>query len=84
MCRLEALKSILDGHDWFEPSRFDQIAGFARDARQDTIDAMRADLDLKGSAKPQTGKEYNKSHEEAVREAIDAAENEHRRRGAAS
>ena len=52
---LQGLKDILDGP---ERKDFDVIAAAVRDARHDTIDAMRADLRLKGSAKPEEGKSY--------------------------
>jgi hypothetical protein len=80
MYLLEALKSILDDRKWFESDQFDRIAEFVRFARQDTIDAMRADLDLDASAKPKTDKE---EYEEAVRAAVEDIASKHPRRDAA-
>jgi hypothetical protein len=53
--RLEALKDILDGRGQFEREDFGRIARSVRDARHDTIDAMRDDLGVQGSAKPPPG-----------------------------
>lgn len=80
MYLLEALKSILDGRDWFGSDQFDRIAEFVRFARQDTIDAMRADLDLDESAKPKT---YKEEYKEAVREAVADIASKHPHRDAA-
>jgi hypothetical protein len=66
--RLQALKDILDGRGPFERGDFDRIAKLVREARQDAIDAMRADLGLHGSAKPPTGYDYAQAVADAVRE----------------
>jgi hypothetical protein len=52
---LQALKDALDDGDRLRSGEFHRIAQVVRLARQDTIDAMRADLDLRGSAKPPAG-----------------------------
>jgi tetrahydromethanopterin S-methyltransferase subunit H len=66
--RLQALKDILDGRGPYGRKDFDRIAQLVRDARHDTIDAMRADLDLHGSAKPPAGKDYAQAVVDAARE----------------
>jgi hypothetical protein len=66
--RLQALKDILDGRGTFERKRFGRIAELVRDARQDTIDAMRADLGLEGSAKPPVGYTYREAVAAALRD----------------
>jgi hypothetical protein len=66
--RLQALKDVLDGRGPFERGQFDRIARLVRDARQDTIDAMRADLGLRGSAKPPEGQTYAEAVADAARE----------------
>ena len=66
--RLQALKDILHNRGPFEREAFERIAALVRDARQDTIDAMRADLGLEGSAKPPAGYSYREAVAAAVRE----------------
>jgi hypothetical protein len=66
--RLQALKDILDGRGPFERNEFDRIAKLVRDARHDTIDAMRGDLGLDDSARPPAGIDYAQAVAEAVRE----------------
>jgi hypothetical protein len=66
--RLQALKDILDGRGPFEHRDFNRIAKLVRDARHDTIDAMRADLGLPGDAKPPTGDDYARAVADAARE----------------
>jgi hypothetical protein len=68
--RLQALKDILDGSGTFARSEFGPIAKLVRDARHDTIDAMRNDLRLHGSARPPAGTDYAQSVADAVREAL--------------
>jgi hypothetical protein len=67
--RLQALKDILDGGGAFERGEFHRIARLVRDARHDTIDAMREDLGLHGSARPPAGTDY-------ARAVVDAARND--------
>jgi hypothetical protein len=50
--RLLELKEELDGKGYLGPERFHEVAGLVRLARHDTIDAMRSDLGLVGSARP--------------------------------
>ena len=50
--RLLELKQSLDGAGVLGLERFDRVAQLVRLARQDTIDAMRRELGLAGSAKP--------------------------------
>jgi hypothetical protein len=50
--RLLELKEALDGRSVFAEDSFHQVALLVRRARHDTIDAMRADLGLAGSARP--------------------------------
>lgn len=66
--RLQALKDILDGRDPFEWKEFDPIAKLVREARHDTIDAMREDLGLDGSARPPEGTDYAQAVVAAARE----------------
>lgn len=66
--RLEALRNIVDGRGSLNPREFDRIAQLVRLARQDTTDAIRADLGLHGSAKPRTDKEYAEAVADAARE----------------
>jgi hypothetical protein len=68
--RLQALKDILDGSGTFARSEFGPIAKLVRDARHDTIDAMRDDLRLHGSARPPAGTDYAQSVASAVREGL--------------
>jgi hypothetical protein len=72
--RLQALKDILDGRGPSSAGEFDRISQLVRLARQDTIDAMRADLGLHGSARPQADQEYAEAvfgaaHERPPRDA---------------
>jgi hypothetical protein len=66
--RLQALKDILDGGGAFGRGEFTRIAKLVRDARHDTIDAMRDDLGLRGSARPPAGTDYAQSVADATRE----------------
>jgi hypothetical protein len=51
--RLAELKQLIDGHSVLQPAHADRVAQLVRAARHATIDAMRADLGLAGSARPQ-------------------------------
>jgi hypothetical protein len=51
--RLLELKAELDGKGVLGPQSFHEVAALVRLARHDTIDAMRSDLGLIGSAKPE-------------------------------
>jgi hypothetical protein len=66
--RLQVLKDILDERGEFGRKDFHRIAKLVRDARHDTIDAMRADLHLPGSARPPAGYDYARAVAEAVRQ----------------
>ena len=48
---------MLDGTSVMDPDNFSAVADSARDARHGTIDAMRAELGVAGSARP--GEGYN-------------------------
>jgi hypothetical protein len=50
--RLQELTAILDSRSALGRESFDQVAQLTRLARHDTIDAMRGDLELEGSARP--------------------------------
>jgi len=50
--RLLALKEMLEGKGSVGLDQFDNVARLVRDARHDTIDAMRTELGLTGSARP--------------------------------
>ena len=50
--RLLELVEVLDSRSALGPESFDGVAQLVRLARHDTIDAMRGDLDLEGSARP--------------------------------
>jgi hypothetical protein len=50
--RLQELMEVLDSRSALGPESFDQVAQLIRLARHDTIDAMRAELELEGSARP--------------------------------
>jgi hypothetical protein len=66
--RLQALKDILDDRGPFERKDFNRIAKLVRVARQDTIDAMRADLGLHGNARPPAKYDYSQAVVDAARE----------------
>ena len=51
--RLAELKQLVDGRSVLRPEHADQVAQLVRLARHGTVDAMRADLGLSGSARPQ-------------------------------
>lgn len=50
--RLQELVEVLDSRSVLGRESFDQVAHLIRLARHDTIDAMREDLELEGSARP--------------------------------
>jgi hypothetical protein len=50
--RLLALKEMLDADRFSLATHFNQVALLVRGARHDTIDAMRGELGLMGSARP--------------------------------
>ena len=50
--RLLELKEELDSKGILGPDSFDRVARLVRFARHDTIDAMRGELGLSGSARP--------------------------------
>jgi hypothetical protein len=55
--RLLELRDELVAKSVLDPKDFHKVAGLVRSARHDTIDAMRAELGLVGSARPEPG--YN-------------------------
>ena len=55
--RLLALQAIMDSKGFLEPNDFDPVAQFVKDARHDTIDAMRTELGLKETNWPP--RDYN-------------------------
>jgi hypothetical protein len=58
--RLWELKSMLDSTSVMDPKNFEAVDKLIRPARHDTVDAMRAELGVAGSARPEeTTKKYN-------------------------
>jgi hypothetical protein len=67
--RFLALQAIMDSKGFLESNDFGPVAQFVRDARHDTIDAMRAELGLDKTIWP--GKYYNPFDNTKLQEKYD-------------